>query len=359
MFLAKKIATGHKDLIHDIAYDFHGRRIATSSCDQNIKIWDLVNGEWTCTASLKAHSGIVWKVCWAYPDFGQVIATCSNDKTVAVWEEIPTEDGQEGGHHWIKRGNLVDSRSPIVDVKFAPRHHGLKLAMCSLDGNIRIYEAPDIMNLCQWNLQNEINCKVSCSCLAWGPSRLHPPLIVAGCDDGSLNYNILLYEFSDQLRTWSKVESVPSMTGGVRDLAFSPNLGRSFDLLAVAGAQLTILLIRYLRSEGANKKEEVGPRYEVRVVAEFNDHQAQVWRVCWNISGTILTSSGDDGCIRLWKGNSMDSWQNIAVLKSDANGIVSVPPANISRQSLPSQSQDKPQHPAYISTGKTKSSFLH
>ena len=38
MFLAKKIATGHKDLIHDIAYDFHGRRIATSSCDQNIKV---------------------------------------------------------------------------------------------------------------------------------------------------------------------------------------------------------------------------------------------------------------------------------------------------------------------------------
>ena len=43
------------------------------------------------------------------------------------------------------------------------------------------------------------------------------------------------------------------MTGGVRDLAFSPNLGRSFDLLAVAGAQLTILLIRYLRGEGSNK----------------------------------------------------------------------------------------------------------
>lgn len=43
MFLAKKIATGHKDLIHDIAYDFHGRRIATSSCDQNIKVGGFRN----------------------------------------------------------------------------------------------------------------------------------------------------------------------------------------------------------------------------------------------------------------------------------------------------------------------------
>lgn len=29
----------------------------------------------------------------------------------------------------------------------------------------------------------------------------------------------------------------------------------------------------------------------------------QVWRVSWNITGTILASSGDDGCVRLWKGD--------------------------------------------------------
>ena len=29
---------------------------------------------------------------------------------------------------------------------------------------------------------------------------------------------------------------------------------------------------------------------------------SQVWRVEWNVTGTILASSGDDGCVRLWKG---------------------------------------------------------
>jgi len=40
------------------------------------------------TASWKAHSGSVWKVTWAHPEFGQVLATCSFDRTAAVWEEI-------------------------------------------------------------------------------------------------------------------------------------------------------------------------------------------------------------------------------------------------------------------------------
>jgi len=143
----------------------------------------------------------VWKVTWAHPEFGQVLATCSFDRTAAVWEEIGIDfvlffhisnfdiifycslhffffltvgegSGPEarGSKHWIKRTNLVDSRTSVTDVKFAPKTLGLLLATCSADGFIRIYEAPDIMNLSQWTLQHDINCKLSCSCLTWNPS---------------------------------------------------------------------------------------------------------------------------------------------------------------------------------------------
>ena len=37
--------------------------------------------------SLQTHSGSVWRVTWAHPEFGQVLATCSFDRTVGVWEE--------------------------------------------------------------------------------------------------------------------------------------------------------------------------------------------------------------------------------------------------------------------------------
>lgn len=33
--------------------------------------------------------------------------------------------------------------------------------------------------------------------------------------------------------------------------------------------------------------------------------------------GTILASSGDDGCVRLWKDNYINNWKCVAVLKGD------------------------------------------
>lgn len=46
-----------------------------------------------------------------------------------------------------------------------------------------------------------------------------------------------------------------------------------------------------------------GPtKFEVQVMAQFDSHNSQVWRVSWNITSTLLASSGDDGCVRLWKG---------------------------------------------------------
>lgn len=35
----------------------------------------------------QTHAGSVWKVTWAHPLYGQLIATCSFDRTAALWEE--------------------------------------------------------------------------------------------------------------------------------------------------------------------------------------------------------------------------------------------------------------------------------
>ena len=111
----------HDDYIHDIAYDFYGRRLATCSSDQKVKIWDTnPQGEWALSAEFKvsystvqystapgitrlesimllltlchiffrqSHSVSVHKVAWAHPEFGPVLASCSADRQVFIYEE--------------------------------------------------------------------------------------------------------------------------------------------------------------------------------------------------------------------------------------------------------------------------------
>lgn len=145
---------------------------------------------------------------WAHPEFGAVLASCSFDRTAAVWEEIVGEshDKLRGQSHWVKRTTLVDSRTSVTDVKFAPKHMGLMLATCSADGIVRIYEAPDVMNLSQWSRQHEISCKLSCSCISWNPSSsgAHSPMIAVGSDDSSPNTMAKgqIFEYNENTRKY-------------------------------------------------------------------------------------------------------------------------------------------------------------
>lgn len=325
MFTSKKLPAGHKDLIHDVSYDFYGRRLATCSSDQTVQVWDLDSDEqWKSTAQWKSHSGSVWRVTWAHPEFGQVLATCSFDRTVAIWEEQVNErkTGQSSSEtHWVLKASLVDSRTSVNDVKFAPRHLGLMLATCSSDGKVRIYEAPDVMNLSQWPLMHVLSCKIGTSCLSWNPSRAHPPMIIIGTDDPSqaATTHIQIFEFSGDPKKWVNIHSIVGVVfEPVHDIAFAPNLGRTHHILAIASKDVDII---HLVPEGTDSSGHT--KLEVRTPAQLDHKATQVWRVEWNVTGTILATAADDGCIRLYKANYQGTWQCISNIYGD--GSVSTP----------------------------------
>ena len=89
------IPTGHAKTVRAIAWSPSGKTLATASFDSNIGIWAQdednesgdINGntsEWECMSLLEGHETECKSV--AYSAGGNLLASCSRDKTVWVWE---------------------------------------------------------------------------------------------------------------------------------------------------------------------------------------------------------------------------------------------------------------------------------
>lgn len=125
-------------------------------------------GRWQLVCQFKAHDAPVLRAGWAHPEFGQVIATCSTDRELIIWEEpeirtrpfcsrrqsVLSECAKlvQSGKAWVQKAQLVDSRAALQDFEFAPKHQGLKIAAVSADGYVRLYEAIDVMDVGRWTL---------------------------------------------------------------------------------------------------------------------------------------------------------------------------------------------------------------
>ena len=64
--------------------------------------------------------------------------------------------------------------------------------------------------------------------------------------------------------------------------------------------------------------EAINGDLKIDTIAKLRDHQLEVWRVTWNITGTILSSAGDDGKVRLWKSNYLNEWKCMSIISSNA-----------------------------------------
>eukprot|EP00095_Tigriopus_kingsejongensis_P012108 maker-scaffold97_size377342-snap-gene-0.14 protein:Tk12108 transcript:maker-scaffold97_size377342-snap-gene-0.14-mRNA-1 annotation:"hypothetical protein DAPPUDRAFT_301745" len=390
-YQCQTLDSDHKDLVHDVSFNWYGTRLATCSSDQSLKIWEWNQEQqtWECSATWKAHSGSVWKVNWAHPEFGNVLATCSFDRTAAVWEEMPGDSyllastvaaaGQVGPgnpnapanpdgpsqSHWVKKAAMVDSRTSVTDVKFAPKALGLLLATCSADGTLRIYEASDVMNLGNWTLQHEIHTKLPSSCICWNHAiaKFLPPVLAVGSDDATTaGGKVFIFEYHESTRRWINIETLSSVSDPVHDMAFSPNVGRSFSILGITSKELKIVTLKPKPQEQMDASTSVEQRhpfvskYEVKLAGSFNDHKSTVWRLCWNFTATVLATSGDDGNVRLWKCNYKDNWHCVAVLKGDgSNASISNP----TQMNHPNMAVLKGQNSNTSSQGSASSSYQH
>ncbi|KAI5121992.1 hypothetical protein M0805_001825 [Coniferiporia weirii] len=97
------VPTGHAKTVRCVAWAPSGATFATASFDANIAVWEQEagdgddddgngtrSGEWECASLLEGHETECKSI--AYSSSGTLLASCSRDKTVWVWEVQPDSD---------------------------------------------------------------------------------------------------------------------------------------------------------------------------------------------------------------------------------------------------------------------------
>lgn len=237
-----------------------------------------------------------------------------------------------------------ETRSAIHSIAFPPTlastnstSTGLKLAFISTDGTVHIYECREPQDLTHWIAVDVIHVLANpppresevSFCLAFCPSRWGGEQLVVGAMD---TVRIYRHNANGKFRA---AEELTGHRGLVRDVSWAVSMGRSYHLIATAckdghvriykltavSGKLTVVRPHNIRtasgrsktgalSQGLGGVNDLGPsedgeddveKWDVQMVADFGDHKSEVWKVSWNSTGTILSSTGDDGKVRLWK----------------------------------------------------------
>ncbi|KAL5212131.1 hypothetical protein ABZP36_022978 [Zizania latifolia] len=284
-----KIETGHQDVVHDIAMDYYGKRIATASSDNTIKIIGVSGNSHQQLATLSGHQGPVWQVAWAHPKYGSMLASCSYDGRVIIWKEGSKPD------EWAQAHTFIEHKSSVNSIAWAPHELGLCLACGSSDGNISVFTARSDGG---WDTTRiDQSHPLGVTSVSWAPAMAPGALINSG-PSGQFEYVQKLASggCDNTVKVWKlyngswRMDCFPALQmhkDWVRDVAWAPNLGLPKSTIASASQDGTVVI-------WTAPKE--GEQWEGRVLYDF---QTPVWRLSWSFTGNILAVS--DGLSRCYR----------------------------------------------------------
>lgn len=307
------VDTQHEDLVHDAQLDYYGCKLATSSSDRTIKIYNVSEEASELSATLQGHEGPVWQVSWAHPKFGVILASCSFDGSVLIHRETRPRD-------WtLLHAARHLHESSVNSVAFCPHEYGLRVAAASSDGRVSILtHLPDN----SWSTEYITDNPLGVNSVSWAPMGAysdesstpdaaatvdHPRLVTGGCDN-----RIRFWVEQPETGQWVEDPSCPiskdvGHSDWVRDVAWAPPIIPNVNMVASCSEDRTVLIW----TQNGHKQE-----WKARPLHTFD---GPVWRLSWSTkTGHILAVSSGDSDVSLWKKGIDGKWYQMESIAENA-----------------------------------------
>nr|KIR44984.1 nucleoporin SEH1 [Cryptococcus bacillisporus CA1280] len=432
------LAPAHADLVTHLTYDYYGTRLATCSADQRIKIFRKdEGGKWAEEANWKAHDAPILHLSFSHPIHGSLLASCSHDRTIRIWEEpsttataaaaaaaaasssssrspptFPSSTSASISRAWLERGILTGPTGAIRSVQFGPPDpaFGLRVASIATDGYLRVHTSLD-PSLNDWSEIVKVHVPSLPGPSASGPGGASGDDATGGTpssstggtglagtlalasntgDGGSSTshhpntselatggwglswckerwWGPLIAVFAGTLpsiklislsptpscvllltpsspttptttttattatapalittatTTTTAAGSGPTQYAPLTCLAWAPNCGRNYHLLATGARDGTIRIWRVEPPGERGRVDydtagEVVKEWRGQCTGEFGKGGARVGTVDWNAAGTMLSTTDDEGIIRIYKPTYARSWSLLGSLAAE------------------------------------------
>ncbi|KAJ7650560.1 WD40-repeat-containing domain protein [Roridomyces roridus] len=340
------------------AHPEFGVILASSSFDRTVKVWEQTspvgipdnqqvpaNGNpnasgpstsrWIERAVLPQARGTVRAVEFGPHHFGLKLATISSDNHLRIYEclEQPSlTTWQLSEEADVQALPISPSISPLTR---AQQTNALATPTQTSGSTADGVSAPLIAQALQQGLQQSTagvgrpglgNREADGGwCISWCKDRYWGELIAAGSGTSGVIKIIQLLP-SNRPTTILTLDPSPQAdippvepdgvnvpaTSAITSVSWAPSCGRSYHLIATGGRDGHVRIWRVKPGEeGEDDMVTDGEegRWTATMVADFEQHKSAVGRVEWNITGTVLSSAGNDGRIRLWKATSGNVWR--------------------------------------------------
>ena len=260
----------HTGAVRSVAFSSDGKRLASASYDQTVKVWDAMTGQETLV--LNGHAD--WVRCVAFSLDGSRLASASNDKTVRIW------DATSGRQIFLLNGHSRE----VTSVAFSP--DGKWLASGSEDQTVKVWDATSGQEARTLTGHSR---EVASVAFSADGNRLA---------SGSWDRTVIVWDTTNG----QALRTLTEHTNLVSSVAFSPDGKR----LASASYDGTV---------------KVWDTQSGQVLRSLKGHADDVHSVAFSADGKRLASASEDQTVKVWDATN---GQEMLTLKGHTGTVRSV-----------------------------------